>query len=91
MPRVDADVFSDREISRLYIGAALSESKRVEAVLTEHGIDYAVNVELFRSGIFSRPRHGAVFYVDAAQADHCRSLLLAAKLRRGIVEEGSHD
>ena len=68
MPRVDADVFSDREISRLYIGAALSESKRVEAVLTEHGIDYVVNVELFRSGIFSRPRHGAVFYVDAAQA-----------------------
>lgn len=70
---------------RVYIAARLAEAQRVEGVLTEHGADYVVSVELFRAGLLSRPHHGAVFYVAAADADRCRELLVTAGLTRGIV------
>ena len=84
MPRVDAEALADDAL-RVYIAARLAEAQRVEAVLTEHGADYVVSVELFRAGILSRPHHGAVFYVAASCADHCRELLVTAGLTRGIV------
>ncbi len=87
MARVDVDDFADQEVSRIFIAAALSEAKRAEVVLTEGDVDYAVSVELFRAGLLTRPRHGAVFYVGSAQAARCREVLSASGLGRGVIDE----
>ena len=86
MARVHDEAFADDAL-RVYIAARLAEAQRVEALLTEHGADYFVSVELFRAGVLSRPHHGAVFYVGASVADRCRELLVTAGLTRGIVTD----
>ena len=87
MARVDVEDFADEDASRIFVAAALSEAQRVEAVLTANDVDYAVSVELFRAGILTRPRHGAVFYVESAVAARCREVLSAAGLGRGVINE----
>lgn len=88
MARVDVEDFADEDASRVFIAAALSEAQRVEAVLTDNDVDYAVSVELFRAGLLTRPRHGAVFYVESTLAARCRELLSASGLGRGVINEG---
>ena len=87
MARVDLEDLADGAASRIFIAAALSEAKRVEAMLTESDVDYAVIVELFRAGVLTRPRHGAVFYVEFAQAGRCREVLSASGLGRGVISD----
>ena len=88
MARIAVEDFDDHAASRIFIAAALSEAKRVEVVLIEAEVDYAVSVELFRAGLLSRPRHGAVFYVGSAQAARCRALLSASGLGRSVIDDG---
>ena len=46
MARVAFEDFGDgEEVVRIYLARELGEAKRVEAVLTEKGIEYAVEVE----------------------------------------------
>jgi hypothetical protein len=72
---------------RIYLAASLREARAVEAVLTGHGIEYAVEVEeLGRTTLFGSLRHGAAFYVSRAQAPSCRSLLAQGGYTRGVVE-----
>ena len=87
MARVDVEDFADEDASRIFVAAALSEAQRVEAVLTANDVDYAVSVELFRAGILTRPRHGAVFYVESTLAVRCRELLSASGLGRGVIND----
>ena len=68
----------------------MKEARRVEDLLSAHAIDYAVDVEPFHSrlfGIFTREYEGIGFYVAADQAEHCRHLLIGAKLLQGLVED----
>jgi hypothetical protein len=74
--RQDPEYYDGREMELVYIAAALDEAKRVEAVLDEHGIDYAVQVEQYRSGvIFASVRPGAFFYVLPEVAARSREVI----------------
>ena len=90
MGLVDSATFDDQEVAMVYIAARLSEGKRVEEVLTEHAIDYAVDVEPFESrllGILRVEYEGIGFYVVADHADLCRRVLHEAGLVQGLVED----
>jgi hypothetical protein len=39
MARLDFEEFLDKEVNRVYIAGALEEARRVESILTRHGID----------------------------------------------------
>ncbi|HSC25871.1 MAG TPA: hypothetical protein VLD67_01275 [Vicinamibacterales bacterium] len=74
MARVEPDAL--REPEQVYTASSIREARRIEELLTRRGVDYGVQVEeIGRSILFGAPRHGAAFYVAAAQADYCRSVL----------------
>lgn len=90
MPRIEPDALSDPE--QVYLAATVGEARRIEALLTARGVNYATQVEVFgRSSLFGSLRHGAGFYVTAAQAEYCRDALAQAgfferyRPRRGQV------
>ena len=62
---------------------------QVEGLLTDRGVDYAVQVEQFGRTLFGSARYGAMFYVTVGQAKYCRSALAADGFEQGIVEEES--
>jgi hypothetical protein len=60
----DPDFFGDSELDLLYISKRLKEALRLEAALTESGVDYAVETDTYHGGvIFRSERVGAFFYV----------------------------
>ena len=84
MPRLELEELPDPE--QIFIAGSLRLARRAEEWLTTAGIDYVVKVEPFgRSLLFGSERMGAVFYVTATQADHCRQQLTAAGLGDGVV------
>ena len=85
--RVEADVFTDRGGVAVFIAQTLREAQRVEALLSQRGVDYAVQVELFGYTLLGSARYGAMFYVTNGQAEYCRSTLVAAGLELGVIEE----
>lgn len=90
MALVDPATFDDKEVTVVYIAGRLSEGKRVEQVLSENAIDYAVDAEPFESrvlGILPVQYEGVGFYVFSGQADSCRRLLREAGLVQGLVED----
>jgi hypothetical protein len=87
MTRIEADALPDPE--QVYVAASLGEARKVEALLTSSGVNYATQVEVLgRSTLFGSVRHAAGFYVTAAQAEYCRSALAQAGFSSGIVQEG---
>ncbi|HVM94896.1 MAG TPA: hypothetical protein VMT89_00850 [Candidatus Acidoferrales bacterium] len=91
MALVDPAIFDDQEVVMIYIAGRLGESKRVERVLIDKTIDYAVDIEPFESrvlGILPVQYEGVGFYVLSQQADFCRRVLREAGLVQGLVEEG---
>lgn len=88
MALVDPDRFDDDELTMIYIAGRLSESKRVEQVLSDNAIDYTVDGEPFESrilGIIPVQYEGIAFYVLTEQADFCRRALHDAGLIEGLV------
>ena len=68
--RRDADFFEDRELDLIYIAKKLKDALRLESVLTEAGIDYAVEPDRYMGGvIFRSERVGAFFYVAPESAE----------------------
>jgi hypothetical protein len=62
--RRDADFFEDREMDLIYIAKKLKEALRLEAMLTESGVEYAVETDKYSGGVlFRSERVGAFFYV----------------------------
>jgi hypothetical protein len=60
----DPDFFGDAELDLLYISKRLKEALRLEAALTQSGIDYVVETDTYYGGvIFRSERVGAFFYV----------------------------
>ena len=88
MSRVDITDFSDKEISRIFIAASIGEAERVESLLTENAITYAVQIEDFvKPGLFTTSvNEGVAFYVLSRQHDFCRQLLFAKGLKTGLIE-----
>lgn len=90
MALVDPATFDDKDITLVYLAGRLSEGKRVEQVLSDNGIDYAVDAEPFESrvlGILPVTYEGVGFYVLADQAELSRQVLRAAGLLQGLVED----
>jgi len=74
--RRDADFFEDREMDLIYIAKQLKEALRLEAALTESGVDYAVETDQYSGGvIFRRERVGAFFYVLPEALDQAREVM----------------
>jgi hypothetical protein len=62
--RRDAEYFEDREMDLIYIAKKLKEALRLESMLTESGVEYAVETDKYSGGvIFRSERVGAFFYV----------------------------
>jgi hypothetical protein len=92
MALVDPTTFDGKEVAMIYVAGRLSEGQRVERVLSDHAIDYAVDVEPFHGsvlGIFPVEYEGVGFYVLSTEADFCRHALREAGLVQGLVEERS--
>jgi hypothetical protein len=87
MARIEPDALSDPE--QVYLASTLGEARRIEALLTGRGVDYATQVEVLgRTTLFGSLRHGAGFYVTAGQAEYCRQALAQAGFSSGIVHDG---
>lgn len=72
----DAEFFEDRQLALIYIAKRLSESLRLETVLTEAGVDYAVEPDTYKGGvIFASHRIGAFFYVFPEAVEAARGAM----------------
>jgi len=90
MAKLDLEDFLGKEVTRVYIAGELREAKAVEKALSEHGIDFTVEVEPYKKmllGIFFNEYAGAAFYVLSERATSARSALLAAGLKVGLQDE----
>lgn len=88
---VDIEQFGGEELARVYIAGRLSEAKRVERTLSERGVDYAVEIEAFRTnllGFLPTEYEGVAFYVPSRQASLCRRALQDSGLTVGLVDHG---
>ena len=74
--RQDADFFEDRELDLIYIAKKLKEALRLESVLSEAGVDYAVEPDHYVGGlIFRSERVGAFFYVAPESISQVREVM----------------
>ena len=90
MPHRDADDFEGQDCVRVYIAGRLQESQQVERTLDDRGIDYFVEVEVFRKmllGVIPRNYHGAAFYVRVDDATASRQALVEARLDAGLLDD----
>lgn len=86
MARIEPDALPDPE--QVYLAPTLSEARRVEALLNARGVNYGTQVEVLgRTTLFGSLRHGAAFYVAAAQAEYCRDALERAGFSSGIIHD----
>lgn len=80
--RRDPEEFGDRELELIYIARKLNESLRLETVLTDAGIDYAVEADNYQGGvIFRSQRVGAFFYVLPESAELAKELVKTHRFR----------
>ena len=89
MARIDAEELEERESELIFIARTVREARRVETLLREAGIDYAIAFEPFlHGGIFGvTTLTGVGFSVLSGQAFYCRDLLKRHGLAVGVIEE----
>jgi len=74
--RQESSFFEGKDAVLLYIAKRLNEALRLEAILSNAGIDYGVEADEYRGGfIFQRVRTGAFFYVLPEMAESARHVL----------------
>lgn len=87
MARVEASEFGERETRLVFIARNVKEAERVEELLTEKDVDFAVGMERYVSGLlFASERAGIGFHVLESQAA-CARTLLRRDFKAGVVEE----
>ena len=70
------EFFDDRDITLVHVAGTLRRALRLERLLTENGIDYAVETDRYMSGfLFMTEKTGAFFYVLATDSGRARQLL----------------
>ena len=84
---MEPEGFGDRELVQVFIASTLAEARRAEALLTERGVHYVVEVEPLGRTVFGSPRNVAAFYVEVGQAVYCGSKLVAGGLGLGVLIE----
>jgi hypothetical protein len=87
VPHADPQDFGEQELARIFIALTMAEARAAEAALDARGIRYVVQAEPLTRTLFGLPRHLAVFYVVADDADTCATLLVASGLEQGVVQE----
>ncbi len=76
MARREPEHFEGIEPALVYVARKLRYAVRVEALLTEAGIDYVVETDTFAVGfIFRAQRTGAFFYVAPTDQERARQIL----------------
>ena len=74
--RREAEFFDEATLDLTYIAKKLREALKIEALLTDAGIDYLVEPGAYVGGVlFQRELTGAFFYVAPADSDRTRQLL----------------
>ncbi len=74
--RREASFFGEQEMDLIYIAKRLKEALRLEAALTESGVEYAVEPDQYRAGVlFRSDRVGAFFYVLPEGAREAREVM----------------
>ncbi len=94
--RHESGWFGDQDLDLVYIAKRLKEALKLEGILTDAGIDYAVETDTYHGGIiFRSERVGAFFYVlPAAAAASSRSAgaqwvsRRTARRRRRVISDG---
>ena len=80
--RQEAPFFEGKEPALIYIAKRLKDALRLEAVLTEAGVDYGVEADEYRGGfIFQTTRVGAFFYVLPEAETAARALMERNRFR----------
>ena len=87
MPHAEPDEFLDRDLARIFMALTMAEARSAEAALDARAIRYVVQAEPVGRTLFGLPRHLAVFYVAAEEADACAAVLVASGLHAGVVRE----
>ena len=78
----EAEFFGDQELDLVFIAKRLSEALKLEGLLTAANIDYAVEIDEYRGGfIFQTLRKGAFIYVQGADLERARQIVLDAGLK----------
>ena len=80
--RRDPDYFDDRHLALIYIAKKLKDALRLEKVLTDAGVDYAVEPDTYKGGvIFASERIGAFFYVLPDAVESARVVMVDSGFR----------
>jgi len=87
MALVDQEDLAEQDCVRVYVAGRLREAKRVEEILTGHGIDYFVAMERFERRLFGfirREYTGVSFYVPGVRAEAASDWLRGVGLTAGL-------
>jgi hypothetical protein len=88
--RQPPEFFGDQELELIYIAKKLKEALALEDLLTESGVDYAVEPDKYSGGvIFRTERIGAFFYVLPDAAERARELMQKSGMSRESLEKRS--
>jgi hypothetical protein len=83
----ESDWFEGHEPQLIYIAKKLKDATRLEADLTEAGIDYGVDPDEYQGGvIFRRTRIGAFFYVRPETRDAAVAVLRSKGYPPAVLE-----
>ena len=86
--RRDAEYFEDRHLALIYIAKRLTEALRLEKVLTDAGVEYAVEPDKYKGGvIFASERIGAFFYVLPDAVESAREVMVRSGFRMNQEED----
>jgi hypothetical protein len=74
----EADYFDGVEPDLIFIAKRLPDATHLEALLTEAGVDYAVEADEYQGGIiFKTARVGAFFYVRPEAREQALDVMLS--------------
>lgn len=80
--RRPAEYFDDVEVALVHIASTLRGALKLERLLSESGIPYAVETDTYSGGLlFWSKRIGAFFYVSEADAERTRELLTSKRFK----------
>lgn len=80
--RRPAEYFDDVEVTLVHIASTLRGALKLERLLTESGIPYAVETDSYVGGLlFRTQRVGAFFYVSEADAERTRAVLTSQRYK----------
>lgn len=75
--RRDAEFFGDTELDLIYMARRLRDALKLEQLLEQAEIDYAVETGTYTGGLLmKRELAGAFFYVAPPDAEKSRALLM---------------